>query len=189
MGWSWSDWTSSSIILSLKRTAPRRIIILKKITNRDEQIYKLKNDGHTFVHIGESFNISRARVQAIHAEVKYIKEEFPKLPPFEQALSPRSKNALMGYYKDRKIFTNSEIIANAGRKKIFSIKNIGRKNLKEIAEALYKTGYIDYDDPWLDDYRDKRIKMYYISPERPTNDEIFKNNHDTSEGKTLTIRI
>jgi hypothetical protein len=104
----------------------------------------------------------------IHAEVKYIKKEFPKLSPFEQALSPRIKNVLMGYYKDRKMFTNPEIIADAGKEKIFSIKNIGRKNLKEIANALYKTGCIDYDDPWLDDYRDKRIKMYYIYPERPT---------------------
>ena len=139
---------------------------MKKISTRNEEIYKLQKDGYDYSHISNLFDLSQHRVRQIYDEVKYTKDDFPKLPPFEQALSPRSKNALMGYYKDRKIFTNPEIVANAGKENILSIKNIGRKNLKEITEALYKLGYIDYDDPWLDWHRDKSISMFYISPER-----------------------
>jgi len=141
---------------------------MKQISKRDEQIYQLKNDGHIFVQIGELFDITKARAQKIYTEVKYLKEEFPKLPPLERALSTRSKNALLGYFKDKTIFTNPEILVTTGREKLLSIQNIGAKNIKEITEALYQLGYIDYDDPWLDNYRDKRIAMFYISPERQT---------------------
>ena len=139
---------------------------MKQITKRDEEIYQLKKEGHTFVRIGEQFDISNARAQHIYKEVKYLKEEFPKLPLFEQALSVRSKNALMGYFKDRSIFANPEKIVLAGRDKILSLQNIGIKNIKEIAQALYQSGYIDYDDPWLDRHRNKNIPMNYVSPER-----------------------
>ena len=81
----------------------------KKITKRDEQIYQLKKDGHTFAYIANLFDISNARTQKIYTEVKY---------------------------------------------------------LKEITEALYQLGYIDYDDPWLENHRDKNIAIFYISPTR-----------------------
>lgn len=139
---------------------------MKQITKRDEEIYQLRKEGHTFIRIGKQFNISRARAQKIYKDVKYLKEDFPKLSPFEQALSARSKNALMGYFKDRSIFTNPDKIASMGRDTILSIQNIGRKNIKEIAQALYKLGHIDYDDSWLNWHRDKNIAMDYISPER-----------------------
>ena len=74
----------------------------------------------------------------------------------------------MGYFKDRNIFTNPEILVQTGREKISSIQNIGAKNIKEITEALYKLGYIDYDDPWLKNHRDKNKVIDYISPERQT---------------------
>lgn len=131
-------------------------------------IYKLRKDGYDYSHIGNSFNLSQHRVRQIYDEVKYLKEDFRKLPPFEQALSTRSKNALMGYFKDRNIFTNPEILVQTGREKISSIQNIGAKNIKEITEALYKLGYIDYDDPWLKNHRDKNKVIDYISPERQT---------------------
>ncbi|MCK5680852.1 hypothetical protein KAI46_08600 [bacterium] len=141
---------------------------MKKITKRDEQIYQLRKDGYTFTHIASLFDISNARAQKIYQGVKYLKEEFQKLPSFEQALSPKSKNALMGYFKDSDIFTNPEILVQTGREKLLSIQNIGIKNIKEITEALYQLGYIDYDDPWLENHRDKSIAMFYISPERRT---------------------
>ena len=72
----------------------------------------------------------------------------------------------MGYFKDKSVFTNPEKIALMGRNSILSIQYIGRKNIKEITQALYNLGYIDYDDPWLDWHHDKNIAMDYISPER-----------------------
>jgi len=143
-----------------------RTTTLEKISTRNDEIYKLRENGYDYFHISNLFDLSQHRVRQIYKEVKYLKEELPKLPPFEQALSTRSKNALMGYFKDKSVFTNPEQIVIMGKNAILSIQYIGRKNIKEITQTLYKLGYIDYDDPWLDWHRDKNIAMDYISSER-----------------------
>lgn len=149
-------------------TTQERINTLKKISTRNQEIYKLREEGFDYPHISNLFDLSQNRVRQIYKEVKYLKEEFPKLPPFEQALSTITKNALLRYFKDRGIFATPEKFVTMGRDAILSMQNIGWKNIREIAQALYNLGYIEYYDPWLDWHRDKNKAMDYISPERRT---------------------
>ena len=40
---------------------------------------------------------------------------------------------------------------------MLKIKNIGRKSLREITFALYDLSFIEYEDEWLDHYRDEKV--------------------------------
>ena len=135
---------------------------MKKISTRNQEIYKLREEGYDYSHISNLFDLSQHRVRQIYKEVKYLKEELPKLPPFEQALSTKTKNALLRHFKDRSIFATPEKFVQMGKDAILSIQNIGRRDIKEIAQALYQLGYIDYDDPWMNWHRDNNKVMDYI---------------------------
>jgi hypothetical protein len=67
---------------------------------------------------------------------------------FKDSLSTRSKNGLIGCFGYSEILYQPEKIA-AGRNRLNLARNIGQKSLQEIAEALYKFGYIDNIDKWL----------------------------------------
>jgi hypothetical protein len=67
---------------------------------------------------------------------------------FTNSLTTRAKNGLTGAFGDSNIIYQPERIA-AGRDKLTLARNIGKKSLQEIAEALYEFGYIDDIEKWL----------------------------------------
>ena len=69
---------------------------------------------------------------------------------FASELSTRCKNGLIGCFGYRDIIHLPERIARAGVGKLLLAKNIGVGGLQEIAEALYKHGYIADPDQWLE---------------------------------------
>jgi len=88
--------------------------------------------------------------------MKDKKENFDSWPPLKKACSRRVQNALESYFVNENILENHEKLAAAGRYKIESIRNIGKKSIKEIAFVLYELGYIEDPDEWLKPYRRQR---------------------------------
>jgi hypothetical protein len=127
------------------------------LEKRDEEIYKLRNQGATFSHIASAFSISRSRAQQLYVRKKYMKEVFETLPPLRKLLSKRTQKVLDNYFKGENILENPQKIADLGWNRMLKIKNIGRKSLREITFALYDLSYIEYEDEWLDHYRDEKV--------------------------------
>jgi DNA-directed RNA polymerase specialized sigma subunit len=127
------------------------------LEKREEEIYKLRNQGATFSHIASAFNISRSRAQQLYARAKYMKEVFETLPPLRKLLSKRTQKVLDNYFKGENILENPQKIAGLGWNQMLRIKNIGRKSLREITFALYSLSFIEYEDEWLDHYRDEKV--------------------------------
>ena len=69
---------------------------------------------------------------------------------FAGELSTRCKNGLIGCFGYRDIIHLPGRIARAGVGKLLLARNIGVGGLQEIAEALYKHGYIDDSGKWLE---------------------------------------
>jgi hypothetical protein len=67
---------------------------------------------------------------------------------FEDSLSTRSMNGLIGCFGDSDIIYQPERIA-AGRDKLTLARNIGAVSLGEIASNLYKYGFINDINNWL----------------------------------------
>jgi len=118
------------------------------IEKRDEQIYKLREEGATFSHISSLFNISTTRVTQLYYRTRYKKEHYDTWPPLMKMLSTRPKNALTNYFRNENILDNPQKIAGLGRVKLAKIKNLGRKSVNEIAFALHAIGYIEDMDSW-----------------------------------------
>jgi hypothetical protein len=127
------------------------------LEKREEEIYKLRNQGATFSHIASAFSISRSRAQQLYVRKKYMKEVFETLPPLRKLLSKRTQKVLDNYFKGENILENPQKIADLGWNRMLKIKNIGRKSLREITFALYDLSYIEYEDEWLDHYRDEKV--------------------------------
>jgi hypothetical protein len=127
------------------------------LEKREEEIYKLRNQGATFSHIASAFSISRSRAQQLYVRKKYMKEVFETLPPLRKLLSKRTQKVLDNYFKGENILENPQKIADLGWNSMLKIKNIGRKSLREITFALYDLSYIEYEDEWLDHYRDEKV--------------------------------
>ena len=73
---------------------------------------------------------------------------FPNMKNFKDMLSTRSKNGLIGCFGDGDIINQPERIS-AGRERLTLARNIGSKSLQEIASNLFKYGFIDDIDNWL----------------------------------------
>ena len=69
---------------------------------------------------------------------------------FINSLSTRSKFGLARCFGS--IPNDPAIIAEAGIKKLEMTVQLGPKSFREIAELLYKFGYIDDPDQWLGGY-------------------------------------
>ena len=86
-----------------------------------------------------------------------MKEVFETLPPLRKLLSKRTQKVLDNYFKGENILENPQKIADLGWNQTPKIKNIGRKSLREITFALYDLSFIEYEDEWLDHYRDEKV--------------------------------
>lgn len=120
------------------------------ISDRDEQIYKLRNDGISNSEIARTFDISSNRVRQIFIRVDDYKNKYP---PFRKLLPIRVHNILIAHFKDESIFERPEdIISSIKYKDLFKIRNAGVFFLRDIRNALVILGYIKPDDNWFKYY-------------------------------------
>ena len=68
---------------------------------------------------------------------------------FKDELSIRSINGLARCF-GRQVLDTPEVIAKAGAKRLRRAVGLGGKSIKEIAEVLYKFGFVDSIDDWLE---------------------------------------
>jgi hypothetical protein len=68
---------------------------------------------------------------------------------FKDELSIRSINDLARCF-GRQALDTPEVIAKAGAKRLSLAVGLGGKSIKEIAEVLYKFGFVDSIDDWLE---------------------------------------
>jgi len=128
---------------------------LKTLTKREDEIYKLREDGATFLDIASKFNVSKSRAHQLYARAKFMKEIYNTLPPLKKLISNRTQIALDQYFKNQNILEYPQKILELGPYKLLKIKKIGRVSLKEIACALYTLGYINIGDEWFEFYLNK----------------------------------
>ena len=146
-------------VLGVNGRGKGHIESLMNLEKREEEIYKLRNQGATFSHIASAFSISRSRAQQLYARTKYMKEVFETLPPLRKLLSKCTQKVLDNYFKGENILENPQKIADLGWDQMLKIKNIGRKSIREVTFALYDLGFIDYEDEWLDPYRKDMVQL------------------------------
>jgi hypothetical protein len=115
---------------------------------RNQQIYNLQQRGEPSRRIARRFGISHERVCHICKQLKK-KEEQANPTTFATAMSPAIKKALINYWGNNDIFVHPEIIVGLGAHALSSVNRIGIKSLQEIAENLYRFGYIDDPESWL----------------------------------------
>ena len=68
---------------------------------------------------------------------------------FKDELSIRSINGLARCF-GRQALDTPEVIAKAGAKRLCLAVGLGGKSIKEISEVLYKFGFVDSIDDWLE---------------------------------------
>jgi hypothetical protein len=68
---------------------------------------------------------------------------------FKDELSIRSINGLARCF-GRQALDTPEVIAKSGAKRLRLAVGLGKKSIKEIAEVLYKFGFVDSIDDWLE---------------------------------------
>ena len=116
---------------------------------RNERIFKQREQGGTYREISALFGISPARVRQICSREKRRFERRQSVPTLKTLVSQRLQNALQYNLYNQNLMENPEQIVALGSQKILRIKNIGRKSIEELADALLRLGLIREADRWL----------------------------------------
>jgi DNA-directed RNA polymerase alpha subunit len=116
---------------------------------RNERIFIQRERGDTYKEIAVLFGISPERVRQICSREKRRFERRQSVPTLKTLVSKRLQNALQYNLYNQNLLENPEQIAALGSQKILRIRNIGRKSIKELADALLRLGLIREDDRWL----------------------------------------
>jgi DNA-directed RNA polymerase alpha subunit len=121
----------------------------KDLQKRDEEIYKLREQGKTYKYIASLYSIGSKRAWQIYHREKEKYDNAYKWPPLKKRLSTRTQNCLVkyfGYYGHKDILNNPKKIAELGMRELFKIKNLGIKSVTELILALHGLGYIKSKD-------------------------------------------
>ncbi len=119
------------------------------LIQRNERIFIQHEQGDTYKEIAALFGISPERVNQICSREKRRFERRQSVPTLKTLVSKRLQTALQYNLYNQNLLENPEQIAALGSQKILRIRNIGRKSLKELADALLRLGLIREDDRWL----------------------------------------
>lgn len=112
-----------------------------KIEQRDEEIWRLRKEGNSFSEIAGRFGITSSRAQQICRRKKEMIDNFDKWPPLKRLLSVRIRNILIKAFRSEEIFKNPDKLAAMGPNIFLQWRNMGRKSLKELCDALESLGY------------------------------------------------
>ena len=116
---------------------------------RNERIFIQHEQGDTYKESAALSGISTARVKQICSREKRRLERRQSVPTLKTLVSKRLQTALQYNVYNQNLLENPEQIAALGSQKILGIRNIGRKSIKEPADALFRLGLIGEDDRWL----------------------------------------
>ena len=108
------------------------------LDQRNERIFIQHEQGDTYKKIAALFGISPGRVRQICSREKRRFERRQSVPTLKTLVSKRLQNALQFTLYNQNLLENPEQIVALGSQKILRIKNIGRKSLKELADALLR---------------------------------------------------
>lgn len=111
------------------------------IDQRDEEIWRLRKEGMPFSQIAMRFDISDSRALQIYRQKEEKRKNFDKWPPLKRALPVRVQNILIKAFGSEEIFKNPEKLASMGPDVFFKWRNMGRKSVTQLIEALESLGY------------------------------------------------
>ncbi len=118
----------------------------KEIQKRDKEIFKLRQQGKMLKQIALRYNISLTRASQIYLREKDRHDNLDKWPPLKQMLSTRTQTCLVNYFEYHgyeNILNNPQKIAELNGKSLLRIKNLGKKSVTELLNALHELGYIE----------------------------------------------
>ena len=108
---------------------------------RDEEIWRLRKEGVTYSQIAKQFDLSSDRVRQICFKKKARMENAGKWPPLKRELPARVRNALIKVFGSEEILEHPEKLASMGPDAFFKWRNMGRKSVNQLVEALESLGY------------------------------------------------
>ena len=108
---------------------------------RDEEIWRLRNEGATYSQIAKQFDLSSDRVRQICFKKKARMENAGKWPPLKRELPARVRNALIKAFGSEEILNHPETLASLGEEVFVTWPNIYRKSAHDLSDALERLGY------------------------------------------------
>ena len=121
------------------------------ISERNENIYKLKKSGLTYNQIAEIYSICSQRVKQIYFKVREFKENYDSYPPLKKLLPTLTQRGLIYWFDDVHILEHPEKIIAKTRLSDLRRKApcIGKIGANKLSQALIDLGYLKPDDIWL----------------------------------------
>lgn len=109
---------------------------------RNYEIYLMRKAGMTLDEIGKKYGLTRERIRQLY-ELQRRKHEMINnpWPVFRKMLSTRSQKCLITHFGSEEIFSHPDEIASKSYPELLRIKNIGKKSIDEIIDALKNLGY------------------------------------------------
>jgi len=123
------------------------------INERNEEIWRLRNEGATSSQLADRSDLSRSRVEQICQKKKENMENLRKWPPLRRELSVRIQNALVKTFGSEEIFNHPETLASLGEEVFITWRNIYRKGAQDLTDALERLGYSVNRDVRITDMR------------------------------------
>lgn len=120
-----------------------------KMSDRDLEICKLKEEGYSVSHLAIKYDISRSRVYQIYETYLERKQEAETSPPLKKLLTVRMRNALMYYFEDESIYTDPERIMSFSLRDYSRVQNVGKKALESLVKGMLALGYVKKGNKWL----------------------------------------
>ena len=108
---------------------------------RDDEIWRLRNEGATYSWVARQFDLSVERVRQICRRRQARIENFGRWPPLKKELSIRVQNVLVKAFGSEEIFNHPEKLSSLGEEVFITWRNFGRKSLNELTGVLEKLGY------------------------------------------------
>ena len=109
--------------------------------DRDEEVWRLRKEGVPLIQIATRFRISRSRVQQICSRKKDRMDNFHKWPPLKRILPGRVQKVLIKTFGSAEILNFPEKLASLGPEIFYKWRNIGRKSVKQLIDALESLGF------------------------------------------------
>ena len=109
--------------------------------DRDEEVWRLRKEGVPLTQIATRFRISRSRVQQICRQKQDRVDNFQNWPPLKRILPGRVQNVLIKTFGSAEILNCPEKLASMGPEVFYKWRNIGRKSVKQLIDALESLGF------------------------------------------------
>jgi len=120
-----------------------------KMSERDLELCKLKEEGYSVARLAAKYEISRSRVYQIYERYLEYKHEEKSAPPLKKLLTARMRNALINYFVDDSIFADPARIMSCSLSDYKKVQNIGKEALDSLVNGMLALGYVKKGNKWL----------------------------------------